>query len=461
MEMWSPDLSAFPGPKYQAIAAALSRDIETGQLKAGDRLPPQRTLAAALDVDLTTVTKAYNEVRKLGLIEGGGRRGSFVKSAAISLFPQAETAVVDTGMNLPPEPRGGSLAQCLREGYAAILTSPIAATKLQYQPGGGALADRAAATSLLNSRGLEASEDEVVLAAGSQNALHAIVSTAFQPGDAVALGSHAYPGFIAVARRYGLELAAIDSDAEGLLPDALAKAARKRRIRGLYAVPTNDNPTTATMGEQRRRDLAAVAIAHGIELIEDDAYGMLPSRPLPPLACFAPEQTWHVSSLSKIVSPALRVAYVLAPSARKAWRIAADVHETAIMAPPLNAALVTRWIEDGKLARLVAEVRDEAVERQRLVSRILGDLSYASHPEGYHLWLPVPEGIPAAQIVNTLRPAGLSIVQSDAFAVEPAQSPASLRISIGGSLSQERLARALKMLDVLMDDGAARKTSLV
>ena len=70
MRFWSPDLSAHSGPKYQAIAAALLRDIEMGRLQAGDRLPPQRTLAETLSVDLTTVTKAYNEVRRLGLIEG-------------------------------------------------------------------------------------------------------------------------------------------------------------------------------------------------------------------------------------------------------------------------------------------------------------------------------------------------------------------------------------------------------
>jgi DNA-binding transcriptional MocR family regulator len=459
MLMWSPDLSGYPGPKYLAIAAALSRDIETGRLKAGDRLPPQRTLAAALDLDLTTITKAYNEVRKLGLIEGGGRRGSFVRSVPLSPFPQAEGAAVDSGMNLPPQPL--SLAQCLRDGYAALLASPDGVTKLQYQPSGGALADRAAGSALFASRGLDAPEDTVLLAAGAQNALHAILSTALQRGDAVCLGIHAYPGFIALARRYGIDLVPIEADAEGLLPDALAAAARLRRISGVYVVPTNDNPTTATMSEQRRRDLAAVALDRGIEIIEDDAYGMLPSDALPPIASFAPDLTWHVSSLTKVVSPALRVAYVRAPSARKAWRLAADVHETVIMAPPLNAALASRWIGNGTLQRLVGEVRNEAVERQNIAADILPDVRYSAHPEGYHLWLPVPPGISASHLVDSLRPAGLSVVQSDSFAVDPARSSPALRVSIGGNLSRDRLGRALKMLHMLLDRALGGKITLV
>jgi DNA-binding transcriptional MocR family regulator len=269
------------------------------------------------------------------------------------------------------------------------------------------------------------------------------------------------PGFIAVARRYGLALVPIETDAQGLLPEALAAAARRRKISGLYVVPTNDNPTTATLDEARRRALAAVARREGIAIVEDDAYGLLPAVPLPPLASFAPELSWHVAGLSKIVSPAMRVAYVRAPSAKQAWRLAADVHETAIMAPPLNAALATRWIGDGNLQRLVREIRGEAVARQRLAAEILREIPYAAHPEGYHLWLPVPEPISASHLVETLRPTGLSVVQSDAFATAPRSERPALRISIGGNLSRERLGRALAMLEMLLDRGTARKTSLV
>lgn len=453
MQNWSPDLSAHSGPKYQAIAAALLRDIEMGRLQAGDRLPPQRTLAEALSVDLTTVTKAYNEVRRLGLIEGGGSRGSFVKAAPVSPFPEAEVATVETGMNLPPDVAGGSLAGCIRDGVSTLLAAPNALTKLQYQPSGGALAERAAGAAFLKARGIDAPEDTVLVTSGGQSALHAIVATMFEPGDAVCTGAYVYPGFLAAARGHGIALVPVETDDEGLVPAALQAACRRRRIKAVYLVPTNDNPTASTMGAARRRELAEVAGREGLEIIEDDAYGLLPADPLEPIAAGAPDRTWHISSFSKIVSPSLRVAYVRAPSAPKAWRLAAELHGTAIMAPPLNAALVTRWVADEQLPRLIAEMREESIARQRLAREILGEAGYRCHPEGYHLWLPLPAGIAPSYLADTLRPTGLSVVPSDVFAVAPEQGETALRVSIGGSISRERLARALRMLDAILAHG--------
>ena len=103
---WLPDLGCAGGPKYLAIADALSTAIEAGELRAGDRLPPQRDLAARLGVDLTTVTKAYDRARSHGLIVARGRAGSFVlPQDVIAAGPPPR----DTGMNMPPEVEGGSL----------------------------------------------------------------------------------------------------------------------------------------------------------------------------------------------------------------------------------------------------------------------------------------------------------------------------------------------------------------
>ncbi len=455
MQYWTPDLSGLPGPKYSAIAAALSRDIARGVLRPGDRLPPQRALAEHLSIDLTTVTKAYNAVRHAGLIEGGGRRGSFV-SGGTAPAPTPEATPVDTGMNLPPEAEGGSLARRLREGVAALLAQPHGLTALQYQPSGGAPADRAASAAALQQRGIDAPEDRVLITSGGQNALHAIVSATLSRGDTVCTGAFAYPGFLSIARRYGLTVAPVASDHEGLLPEALDRAAGAG-ARAVYVVPENDNPTTATMGSDRRRAIAAVAERHGLIVIEDDAYGQLAGSPLPSIATLAPDRTWHIASVSKIISPGLRIAWVLAPSTRQAWRLAADLHETAVMAPPLNAALVSLWLRDGSFAALVDEVRAEARARQALAAQILAEVPYASQPDGYHLWLPLGPDASAAEIVNALRPAGLSVAPADAFAVDASHVAPALRVSIGGGLSRDRLKRTLGLLDALIAQAPGRR----
>ncbi|WP_084579607.1 aminotransferase-like domain-containing protein [Sphingomonas azotifigens] len=458
MPGWNPDIAGTLGPKYLAIAQAIARDVAAGVLNPGDRLPPQRMLAELLGVDLTTITRAYGEAQRLGLIEGDGRRGSFVRNpASPGGIPYREPA--DAGMNAPPELPDRQLEKAFGASVAQLLGRADGPAPFHYQPRGGMALAREAGAALLRARGLSAQEDTVLVSAGGQHALHAVISTELRPGDTLAVGPYVYPGLLAVARRYGLVLQVIDSDAEGMLPEALAACGGG--VAAVYLVPTNDNPTTATMGTARREALAAVIRIHGLKLIEDDAYGLLPEQPQPPLAALVPERSWHIASVSKILSPGLRVAWVAAPDVAAAWRLAADLHETAVMAPPLNVAVVADWLQGGSFDTLREAVRAEARARQAIVRAVLRPGSFRAQEEGYHLWVPLPDGANTAEIVNALRPHGLSVVASDAFAVTPASAAPALRVSIGGSTSRDRLERALRLLDAVTTPDVTRKIALV
>ena len=446
MQNWLPRLDGHNGPKYLAIADAIEQAVRTGALRPGERLPPQRDLAAQLEVDLTTVTRAYGIARDAGLIEGAGRLGSYVRNGA-DAPPPAEEA--DTGMNMPPQPGFALLPDAIRAGTTALLRAGGQSPLLQYQPAGGSTHDRQQAAAALSQRGIPTGEDEVVITAGGQNALHAIFGAVLAPGDTLLAGRYAYPGMLALAAHFGLRVLPLEIDADGVLPDAVERAAAEG-AKALYVVPTNDNPTTATLPLERREAIAVVARRHGLTVIEDDAYGQLPAAPLPTFAALAPERTWHVASASKIVSPVLRVAHVRAPSPRDAWRLAADVHETAVMAPPLNAALVTLWMRDGTFADLIQAVRAEGIARQRIAAHHLADLDYSAHPEGYHIWLRLPGGIDPVHLAAHVRPAGLSIVPGVAFATDPGRAEAAVRISIGGSIDHIRLGRAFALLRARM-----------
>ncbi len=447
--MWVPDIGRASGPKYLAISAALEADIAAERLRPGDRLPPQRELAEALGVDLGTVTRGYAEARRLGLIDADGRRGSFVRDESGS--PASERiAPFETGMNLPPIAMRSSLPERYAADLRAILAGPAAANRLQYQPSGGAPQDRQAGAAWLAERGIAADEDNVIVVSGAQTALHAIANSIFEPGDAICTGTFVYPGWLSIARRLNLRIIPLRTDEQGIDPAALEQACAAETIKAIYFVPTNDNPTAATMGIARRREIAAIARRYDLRIIEDDAYGRLSSHPHPPLASLAPERSWHIASLSKIVSPALRVAYLRAPSLRDAWKLAADVHETTIMAPPLNAAVATKWLQEGSLAQLISEVRAECVVRQGIVAEILPPDSYQADPEGYHLWVPLAGSSAPAEFVSALTPLGLSVVASEAFVADKAETAAGVRISIGGSISRDSLPRAILLLDTLL-----------
>jgi DNA-binding transcriptional MocR family regulator len=448
MQSWLPDLGANATPKYLAIVDAIEEGVRTGSLRPGERLPPQRALARTLGIDLTTVTRAYGLARDAGLIEGAGKLGSFVCNSAGHV---AGAAAETSGMILPPQPGFGLLGEAMRQGLGRLLRAGGSSPLLQYQPPGGAAQDRLQAAQALTARGIPTEAEQVVLASGGQNALHAIAATVLRAGDGVCVGRSVYPGMLALARRLGLRLILAGGDAGGFDARAVADAVRAG-ARALYIVPTNDNPTTMTLGLEQRRALADMARAHGLWVLEDDAYGQLPAAPLPPIAVFAPDRTWHIASLSKIVSPVLRVAHVRAPGAGAAADLAMAVQDTAVMAPPLNAALVTTWLREGIFADLVAAVRDEGVARQRIAARHLRALDHQAHPEGYHIWLRTGAGSDPVALATRLRPTGLSIVPGTAFASDPVHADRAVRISIGGAIDHVRLDRALARLRSLLSD---------
>lgn len=437
-DRWIPDLTEIGGVKYLAIADALAEAIGTGVVKAGDRLPPQRQLADRLGVDLTTVTRAYETARARGLIEGRGRSGSYVRDASRIELPRRQAQ--DAGMNMPPDLPNDILGRTIAQTIGELMAHN-AAPSLQYQPAGGAREDRIAGAELLTRMGVPAADDDVLIASGGQSALFAIMRAMFEPGDAIACGSHVYPGFRAIADRLGLRLVALlRMDAE-----ALRRACAQDAIKALYLVPTNDNPTAETLTASDRQALAAAADEHDVQIIEDDAYGALAGEPITPVASFVPHRTWYIASTSKIISPALRVAFVRAPNMAASLRVASALHETTIMAPPLNVALVSAWIGNGTFDRLLAKMRDESAKRQTLARELLAGHDVSSHPQGYHLWLRLPPHLAARDICDLMRPTGLSVIPSERFAVADA-GPEAVRVSFGGGISPNHLRSALLRL---------------
>lgn len=441
--------------KYRSIVAQLADRIRSGALLPGSRLPAQRQLAAELGVDLTTVTRAYTELKRMGLVEGRTGSGSFVRGvpAAEAAAPAAGAADgFDLSMNVPPRPPG--LGDRVAEGLAALLAGPEGAASLGYQPSGGTVRDRAAGASWLGRRLGPMAEDRVVVAAGAQSALFALLDLLLDRGDTLACAGLTYPGVRAIAAHLGLRLAGLAQDADGLDPDAFVALCRTDPPKALYLVPTIASPTTATLPLERRQAIVATARRHGVALVEDDAYGALPETAPPPLAALAPDIAWHVASLSKCATPALRVAYVAAPDASAPnggtmVPLTAGLRAISLMASPLTAALATRWIGDGTLGELTAAIRAENRARQRLAAATLPAGAVAAHPDGNHLWLALPDGWSAAAFTAAARESGLLVVPADAFDVTAAP-PRAVRLSLGGVPDRAGLERALLRLSGLL-----------
>ncbi|TPE51700.1 PLP-dependent aminotransferase family protein [Amaricoccus solimangrovi] len=444
MLTWSPELAQNGQPRYVEIADAIARDIRSGILAPGGRLPPQRRLAERLGLDFTTVSRAYSEARSRGLVESHVGRGTFVRAeAAPAPVPAADPRRAreqDLAMNLPPEPADPELLAAMREGLAAISANLV--PLLRYQSPTGAEQDRAAALSWLSQRGMVPNLDRIAITPGAHVAMSAILSALAGPGDAVLSESVTYPGLRSIAAKLRLDLVGLPEDAAGILPDALEAAIRERAPKALYLNPTLRNPTTATIPAERRTEIAAVLLRHGLPLIEDDAYGFIPPSPPAPIATLAPALTWHIGGLAKCIGAGLRLAYTIAPDSRAAYLLGQSIRTLAVMPSAVTAALATRWIEDGTADRIRRFIRAETAARQALAAEILTGLSYEGDRAAFNLWLRLPEGAGRAELMGRMAGRDIGLMPSDAFTV--AGPPGEyLRVCLGGAISRDRLRDGL------------------
>jgi DNA-binding transcriptional MocR family regulator len=442
----------------------LAEDVRGGRLAAGAQLPTQRDLAWKLHVTVGTVSRAYAEAERRGLVAGEVGRGTYVRHSAGAapvmpgdiLGETQDPDFIDLTINRPSAAGEEAAIAAALQGLAA---DPDLAALLDYQAPAGRREDRVAGTTFLEHCGLATTPEQVLVTAGGQHAMTCVIAALTQPGDTLAAEALTYPGLRALATLLQLRVVPIAMDEQGLVPDALEAACRAAPVRALYTMPTLHNPTTATMPVARRQAVAEVAQRHGVSLIEDDVYGFLLDQPLPPLAHFAPQHSIYITSTSKSLFPALRVGYVHAPQA-KIEPIAAAVRATVYSAPPLMARIVARWVADGTAQRLVAQKRSETRARNLRAREILSGTEVTGDPAAAHLWLTLPEPWRADDFAAAARRRGVGIVPAAAFAATR-QPPNAVRICLGAQTTAERVDRGIARLAALLGTPPERYLSVV
>ena len=453
---WISRFTAHGGPRYLQIVGFLEQAIADERLKPGDRLPPQRMLADRLDVDLTTVTRAYGEARRRQLLEGRGAAGSFVAAPKVDL-----SQVIDLSMNIPPPPAGIDLDDLLRQGVSQVLMHSDVDLLMTYHLGGGSSADRAAGAMWLQDMLGPVEDDRVLACPGAQSALAALLLSQTRPGETVLAEPLAYPGLLAAAAQLGRRVVTVGVDHEGMRPDLLTTMVRKHGARLVYLNPTLQNPTTRTMPAARRAEIASVATRLDLRIIEDDPYWRFAAHAPRPLAYYAPRHVFYVSTLAKCLLPGLRTAYVLTPEGQAQDEVLTALRSFVLMSTPLTTALSTQWIHDGTAAMLAEGIRQEAWARQALAMRTLGEEGPADSG-GIHLWKALPEHWKGQDFVRKAREAGLNVVAQDSFQAgdgEPARSSAPyIRLSLGRSRSRFELVHALRRLMELAHRRSLRET---
>ncbi len=473
MTIWMPDLSAAAGPHsdrplatYKAIADAIGSAVADGTLKPGDRLPTHRDLAWHLKVTVTTVTRAYQEARRRGLIDGEVGRGTFVRdpedtmAAAPNSLPAASARpVMDTpedggpvnlSINCPPLTLQ---REALAHTLADISRSNMMQQLLSYQYETGMREHREAAADWLGRVGIHATPHTALLTCGAQHANSIAFTTLARPGEVILTEPTTYPGTKSMAAQHGVRLEPVAVDEHGLRPDALDEAIRHHAPRALYTMPLLHNPLAYVTPEHRLREIAAVLARHSLPVIEDDVYGLLvPDRP-PPLKCLLPDLTIYVTGTSKSMAPGLRVGIMAVPEMMFS-RMAAGVRASCWMVPPVMGEVMRRWVQDGVADAITAELRRDVQERRAEVDALFAEATAFAphvetpqgHPYSYHLWLPLPAPWRAESFVATAQRMGVLVLPGESFAVGRHRPPPAIRLCTGTVGGLTRLRDGIRLL---------------
>jgi DNA-binding transcriptional MocR family regulator len=398
------DWRAASGPLAQRLARALAAAIAAGRLRVGERLPPERRLAAVLGISRTTVVAAYETLREAGAI--ASRRGSGSRVIGAPARPPAPAAPARGG--LPPPPPGPciELLGAHLPAVQPIVEEELAAAVADLRPAlrhhgylaCGLPALREAIASHLTARGLPSIPDQVLVTCGAQQAIALAAALYLQPGDAVALEDPTYPGAIdaLAAPRARLVGFPVLGQRQGGGLERLREVIARQAPRLIYVIPSFHNPTGVTLDGGARRDLAELAAATGTPVLEDLTLDdlSLAEPPPPPVAAAAPDApVLTVGSLGKLVWGGLRIGWV-----RAAEPVIARLARLKVQAD-LGSSLPSQVLAVRLLARAAAirdlrrgELRRGLATLEAALAAALPEWSWQRPPGGLSLWVRLPRG---------------------------------------------------------------------
>ena len=438
---WRPTLSKDDKPKYRTLARKLEEDIVSGKLRPGTRLPPQRELADFLDINLSTVQRAFRICSDKGLLSGNVGSGTFVSYAlATDLLNERTSKNIPLDITGPYPIDISEMDTVIRE----LRKNERIDEFFRYMPKDLPRYQQGAAE-VLKKVGCDISPDKVLFSNGGQNALAAIFAGVFRPGDKIGTDPLTYSNIKMTAQTFGVQLYPIEWEGGHVSEEGIQYAVRNYGIKGLYLQPFLHNPTGLVMEEEARRMVASVSIENDLTVIEDGMYNSFITNIGNTIYRLAPDNTIFIFSLSKTVNPAMRLRYVAA--GEKYNKAVSDALYSINLTPsPLLMELAYRLSVDGGMDELINRRMAGIVERNRIADGILGDHGLMPNPINPHRWLLLPEGVSSLDFEKRLKERGVSVWASERFSVGHEVTSEAIRLSVCGPESGEELERGLEII---------------
>ena len=309
---------------------------------------------------------------------------------------------------------------------------------------------------------LTSTKKSLIYANGSQNGLFATLTALFQKGERIATLPTTYPGLKSIAKILGIQLVPLPLFQQRLTIESLEYVYKNYATRGFYFIPDFNNPTSELMDVDTRKMIGAFCNTHHIPVIEDAIYTLFTPDPLPPIASFTPDYGIFISSVSKILSPGLRLAllHIPPPFYRLVWECLYAMHITP---PTLMTQLFTRLILSGRFETIRKLRIKELVERNQLFESLCPSLVSCGHPYSPIRWVQLPNEIAPSAFEQMAFKKGLQVYASDRFVVGSIPIPPAIRISLISAQPLERYEQGLFLLNHLLSPAhlASLKTAKI
>ncbi|WP_378147236.1 aminotransferase class I/II-fold pyridoxal phosphate-dependent enzyme [Cnuibacter sp. UC19_7] len=413
----------------EGIAAAISRLIRAGDLGPGQRLPTVRTVASALGVSPATVSSAWQALSAVGLITSRGRAGSFVLEASTAWMPRHFGGLAGDHVEARLDLSSGTPDPELLPDLGPALTR---------------VPTRADTASYLNSpvlpeleRTLRASWPAPVasltIVDGALDAISRALDAIVRFGDRVVVEDPCFPPFFDLLETLGCERVPVEVDAEGMRPDALAKALALGPV-AIILQPRAHNPTGASLTASRAKELGRVLRSHehlgDPVIIEDDHSGEISTAAPHSMGAWLPARTLHVRSFAKSHGPDLRIAALGGP---------APLVDRIVARRLLGPGWTSRMLQTILYELLTASTSASAVHearriyhaRQRSLAEELTRLGVPHEPaDGINAWIPVADERAA---MVALAASGIRVAGGSSFLAAPpiTGAPAHIRVTAG------------------------------
>jgi DNA-binding transcriptional MocR family regulator len=458
--------------KYEALYRRIKSNIESGILKEGERLLSIREEAAASRVSINTVIGAYNILVDEGLIRVRERGGYYVRNGALALTREGigeaappsqryAAAARETGERLDQlyerllriDPSFASAAPGLDILPAEPLRHAAARlnnTWMEYDNPEGNDSLRRRIAMLSQETGGVVSPDDIIITNGATEAMAIVLRALLRPGDRVVLESPTYFGFFSQLAPLGVRIVEIPVGMDGMDLEILEEELCQQKVRMIITQPNVQNPTGITMSDKAKAKLIAIAEKHGAYLVQDDVFGDTHFGPFRPrnLSSYSDyPRIILVSSVSKTISPGLRVGWIRSPQ-----------HAGLFTEEKLRASMDTCRVAQAMLAAFIgtrAHRRSLEAMRNALKSRInyhierlceiLPEGSSVRRPTGgCLLWIAFPPQIDGTKVFELSAGKGLIAAPGALFSASRFFNHC-IRLNAGRKLTKNRSA-ALSIL---------------